>query len=193
MAEASKGTRSGRLQLLLVVVVFGGPLLVAAWLYYGGTGWRPQGTTNHGVLLEPISNVREAATDPDAFEQINEGHWLLLYADPGECDQRCREALYTIRQLRLMLGNDMTRVTRVFLHGPVPPDRVFLDEQHPGLITTTDPGVAKLLAARAPDGPGGGYFLIDPLGNLVMYFAPELDPGDVIEDVERLLRLSRIG
>jgi hypothetical protein len=41
--------------------------------------------------------------------------------------------------------------------------------------------------------PAGGYYLIDPLGNLVMYFRPDIDPADMVDDVKHLLRLSRIG
>ena len=41
--------------------------------------------------------------------------------------------------------------------------------------------------------PAGGYYLIDPLGNLVMYFRPDMNPSDMVDDIKRLLRLSRIG
>mgnify|MGYP003626061973 FL=1 len=34
---------------------------------------------------------------------------------------------------------------------------------------------------------------MDPLGNLVMYFEPGLDPGKMVEDIKRLLKLSSIG
>jgi hypothetical protein len=43
------------------------------------------------------------------------------------------------------------------------------------------------------DLPAGGYYLVDPLGNLVMYFRPDLDPSDMVDDIKHLLRLSRIG
>ena len=32
---------------------------------------------------------------------------------------------------------------------------------------------------------------MDPLGNLVMYFEPEIDPSDMVEDIKRLLKLSQ--
>jgi hypothetical protein len=34
---------------------------------------------------------------------------------------------------------------------------------------------------------------VDPLGNLVMYFPPDLDLRDMVEDIQHLLDLSRIG
>jgi hypothetical protein len=88
----------------------------------------------------------------------------------------------------------MDRVARVFLHGQTPPDTVFLAEEHPGLITIEDSGLAGLLNSRRPaDVPAGGYFLIDPHGNLVMYFRPDLGPAETVDDIKHLLRLSRIG
>ena len=52
-----------------------------------------------------------------------------------------------------------------------------------GLLTTKRP-------AELPD---GGYYLVDPLGNLVMYFRPDMDPSEMVDDIKRLLKLSRIG
>ncbi|MGI9204997.1 MAG: hypothetical protein ACR2Q3_13365, partial [Woeseiaceae bacterium] len=63
-----------------------------------------------------------------------------------------------------------------------------------GLITISDKGLAELLSARRPrDVPDGGIYLIDPLDNLIMYFSPAIEPGDMVDDLKHLLELSRIG
>jgi hypothetical protein len=181
------------LQLLLVALVFLGPLVVAAWLYNQGESHAPSGRTNHGELLEPIINVRTSLSSAGIPEKKNHG-WLLVYANTASCDDPCRSALYTYRQARLMLGKEMDRVRRVFLHGDTLPDTVFLAEEHPGLITIEDSSLDGLLNNKRPaDLPAGGYFLIDPHGNLVMYFRPDLDPAEMVDDIKHLLRLSRIG
>ena len=185
--------RSGRLQLLLIAFAFIGPLLIAAWLYFQGDPLHPAGRTNHGELLEPIINVSDKLPVSPVHRQYD-GAWLLLYANIVACDERCHEALYTLRQSRLMLGKEMDRVRRVFLHGDSPPDTVFLANEHQGLITIEDSRLDSLLKNKKPaDLPAGGYFLIDPLGNLVMYFRPDIDPSDMVDDIKRLLKLSRIG
>lgn len=190
MTEKKQG--SGRLQLLLIALAFLGPLLVAAWLYYGGD-LAPQGRTNHGALLEPIINIGEELPG-SAVVPLYDNAWLLVYADAGPCEDSCREMLYTQRQSRLMLGKEMDRLTRVFLHGDTPPDTVFLAAEHAGLIAIQDAGVHELLGSRKPPAlEAGGYYLIDPLGNLVMYFEPGIDPYDMVDDIKRLLKLSRIG
>jgi hypothetical protein len=93
-----------------------------------------------------------------------------------------------------MLGKEMDRVVRVFLHGETPPDTVFLAEQHEGLAVLRDDSLSELLDGKRPQSlAAGGYFLVDPLGNLVLYFPPDIDPSDMVEDVKRLLKQSRIG
>jgi hypothetical protein len=93
-----------------------------------------------------------------------------------------------------MLGKEMERVKRVFLHGESAPDTVFLAAEHAGLITMKDDDLSKFLNNKKPAALAvGGYFLLDPLGNLVMYFQPEIDPSDMVEDIKRLLKFSQIG
>ena len=93
-----------------------------------------------------------------------------------------------------MLGKDMDRLVRVFLHGDSAPDTVFLADEHVGLITLRDSGFSDLLKNNKPaELSAGGYYLVDPLGNLVMYFRPDIGPGDMVEDIKHLLELSRIG
>lgn len=184
---------AGRVQLFLISLVFFGPLILAAWLYFGGEGFRPESKTNHGQLLEPVINISEALPDA-AINEYNQGHWLLVYSNIGSCDEACEHSLLTLRQSRLMLGKEMDRVLRVFLHGESLPDTVLLADQHAGLISRRDSSLSGLLEEQRPaELAAGGYFLIDPLGNLVMYFRPDLDPKDMVEDIERLLNLSRIG
>ncbi len=181
----------GRLQLALLSLVFFGPLILATWLYFSDSGLTPEGRTNHGALLEPIVNVRESGS---STIERGDGRWLLVYLNEGECEEECEFALYTLRQSRLMLGKEMDRLGRVFLHGDTAPDTVFIADQHAGLISTRDGSLSELLQNKKPaELAAGGFYLIDPLGNLVMYFHPGIDPSDMVEDIKRLLKHSRIG
>lgn len=190
--DSSPG-RGGRLQLILIVLIFAIPLVAATWLYFADSALRPAGTTNHGTLFSPVINLREELPDSPLLAQAG-SRWVLLYQQSGNCDDACRDALYKQRQARLMLGNDMSRVTRILLHGPQAPDTLFLDEEYPGLIALNDSSARQLLIDVHPRGiPADGYYLIDPLGNLVMFFPPDVAPRDLVDDLERLLKLSRIG
>jgi hypothetical protein len=186
-------TRKGRVQLLLVSAVFLGPLALATWLYFGGQGLTPDGRTNHGALLEPIINLTETLPDSPLHAPAD-GRWSLIYVNSAACDEACEYSLYTLRQSRLMLGKEMDRLLRVFLHGDTAPDTVLLADEHQGLITLQDSNLSDLLQNKKPaDLASGGYFLVDPLGNLVLYFRPDMEPSAMVEDIKHLLELSRIG
>ena len=190
----SKPNRSSsRALLLIIAAVFFGPLLFAGWLYYKGELVQPLGRVNHGALLEPVINLADVLPESPLYE-YNSGYWLLTYQKRGDCDEGCRQSLYTTRQLRLMLGKEMDRIRRIFLHGETLPDTVFLADEHKGLISLRDEDLSDILDQKRPNTlAAGGYYLIDPHGNLVMYFHADLDPGDIIDDIKRLLKLSRIG
>jgi hypothetical protein len=192
VAEPAGRQKSARPQLLLIALVFFGPLLVAAWMYYGGH-FGTVGSSNHGALLEPISNLADALPESEVLQK-GHGSWLVLYNDASDCADSCRDALYTMRQGRQMLGKEQSRLLRVFLHGDTPPDTVFIANEHQGLITTQEANLSSLLTNKKPkELPGGGFYLVDPLGNLVMYFRPDMNPSEMVDDIKRLLRLSRIG
>lgn len=185
--------RSARVTLILIAAVFFGPLLLAAWLYYSGYFVQPDSRANNGALLEPIVNLEDSLPD-SALHGTRNDKWQLLYEFAGPCEDECRNGLYTIRQVRLMLGREMDRVGRIFLHDDTPLDTLFLDSEHQGLTTLEEPALKAFLKSKTPAGlDEGGYYLIDPQGNLVLYFEPGLDPRDVVDDIKRLLKLSRIG
>lgn len=199
-------THSGRGTLIGLAALFFLPLLGAFWLYFAG-GWRPSGSTNHGELISP---VRTPAAAPlvqldgtAAPTDLLRGRWTLLYIDDGACaTPQCRDALWTLRQTRLLLAEDMSRVQRVFVAEAGCCDREFLAREHPGLIVLTTPAgdaAARPDAARAwidgfPRTAGEPHvFIIDPLGNLMMRFDLRQNPKGLKSDLEKLLKLSHIG
>ncbi len=197
MTDRNQAKPRGRTKLLLIAAVFLAPLAAAVWLYVANPELAPAGRTNFGTLLQPIVNLDMESglySVPALSTDDTEGRWLLIYTNSEACDDPCRNELYRMRQARLMLGNDMQRVVRVFLHAEIGPDTVWLSEQHAGLITISNERLAAVLTRKRPADAGtGGLFLVDPLGNLVMHFAAGLDPQDMVSDIEHLLELSRIG
>lgn len=193
-----------RLQLLGLIFLFVGPLTVAAWLYYGDSGWRPGGSTSHGDLMQPAVPLPDvalrgpdgSALDTDALR----GKWTLVYVGAGSCPDACKEALYNLRQVRLALGKEMDRVQRLFLYDGACCDADFFAAQHPDLLLATADDEARetLLAVFpvfdgvAPEAAGRSY-LVDPLGNLMMSYSATTEPKGVLKDLKRLLRLSHIG
>jgi cytochrome oxidase Cu insertion factor (SCO1/SenC/PrrC family) len=173
------------------------PLLLSFWLYYG-VRWRPLGTTNHGDLIAPVRPLPDI-TLPDvdgmAHSHLFRGKWTLVYVGDGACDAHCRTTLIFMRQTRLSLNNEMTRVQRVLLASGHCCDQAYLAAAHPGLIAIdASQAVAQPLLARFPaDGRSEALYVVDPLGNLMMRYDARLPPKGLLEDLKRLLQLSHIG
>jgi hypothetical protein len=179
--------------LLAIAAVFTVPLALAAWMYYFDASLVPTSATNKGILLLPIVSLRDELAD-SALHDAQSKQWLMLYASRGRCADECDQALLRLRQSRLMLGKDMQRVGRVLLRSESTPDTVTVSEQYAGVIIISDKGLMQLLEEKRPkELRRGGCYLIDPLGNLVMYFPPDLDPKEMVGDIKHLLKLSHIG
>jgi cytochrome oxidase Cu insertion factor (SCO1/SenC/PrrC family) len=194
--------RRSRAQIWILVAVFFAPLALAFLLYYGSGGWRPAGSTNHGELISPPRPLPDVALPTPGGAALAaetwHGKWTLLYVGDGRCDGRCRAALTLMRQTRLALNKDMTRVQRVFLATGNCCDRAYLDAEHPGLaLALADNAAGAQLLAAFPDAQPatqGFIYIIDPLGNLMMRHLPEPPPAEgLLEDLRKLLKLSHIG
>lgn len=174
------------------------PLLLSFWMYYGNA-WRPATRTNHGELIEPVralpgAELREANGAVAPANLFSE-KWALAYIGNGACDETCRHALHFMRQTRLSLNNEMTRVARVFLATGTCCDRELLEREHPGLviIDATGPEARDLVNAFPTTDQPHSLFIVDPLGNLVMRYDTRDDPKGLLTDLKKLLKLSHIG
>lgn len=203
MTTEPVATPRSRRPFYWVLLLFFTPLIAAFVVYYG-LGWRPSGMTNKGQLISPaiplpevaLSTPDGASTDPKFLTR----KWTLMYVDAGECAQRCRDALLVTRQVRLLLGKDMTRVQRVFLYSGPCCDEGYFGAEQQGLVRASldnDAG-AQLLGSfpRFDAGPvlqAQRIYIVDPLGNLMMSYKPHADARDVLSDIKKLLSLSHIG
>lgn len=201
--------RRQRRALIGLALLFFAPLGLAFFLYYG-VGWRPGGRVNHGELIDPprpLPAVALPRVDPNGgaaaprltVPDFLAHKWTLLYWGAGACSQRCKTDLYNTRQVRIALDRDTDRVQRVFVAQGECCDLEFLRLQHPDLITVREtPEAAPLLAQlrlSPADDPAteDRVYLIDPLGNLMMFYAPDTKPKGMLEDLKRLLGLSHVG
>jgi hypothetical protein len=201
MSTPAPVARPKRGTLLVLALLFFTPLLLAFVMYYG-SGWRPAGRTNHGVLIEPARPLPQVALPQlastaaaAAAADVLIGKWSLVYVGAGDCDVDCRDTLYFMRQTHFGLANLIPRVQRVFLVSAVCCDREFLAHEQPGLITLNADGAAgaPLLAQFPPERRASTIFVVDPRGNLMMRYDAHEDPKGLRNDLKKLLALSHIG
>ena len=208
MSTATGELRARNLRTLAALAaLFLLPLVIAFWMYYA-SGWRPAARVNHGVLITPMRPLplvqlpRVSLAAPGAQMRGDSAatapfrhRWSLVYVGAGSCDEPCRHALYVMRQTRLSLNNDMTRIDRVFLVTSDCCARALLGPEHAGLIVldATGPEAMRLRCEFPTAGREQLLFIVDPLGNLIMSYDARQNPHGLLADLEKLLRLSHIG
>ncbi|TAK92369.1 MAG: cytochrome C oxidase subunit I [Burkholderiaceae bacterium] len=192
--------KAARWKLLLVFLICAAPVIAALLAYYV---WPPQGgQTNYGTLIEPQRPVPDAGVlrlthlDGRSFDlHALRGRWVMLYASPADCDQRCKDTLFAMRQIRLMNGKERDRIERVWLMLDEVPVSTELIREYDGMwmLRASVEELQKFLPLpAAPDAALPDHvWLIDPLGNLMMRFPKDADPKRMHKDLAKLLYTTK--
>ena len=189
-------TRSGRLKMLLVLLICAAPV-VASYLTYFVI--RPQARTNYGTLITPTRSLPELGLhrlDGTAVASASlKGQWLLVVVGPSHCDAACDKRLFMQRQLREMLGRDADRVDKLWLltdDAPLAPALLAAVQAAPAVtVLRADAGaVAHWLQPETGHALEEHLYIVDPMGEWMMRMPANPVPAKVKRDLDRLLRAS---
>lgn len=178
-----------KLQMLVILLT---PLLVMAsstLLYF--SGWlTPDERVNKGILLTPVLQLDDLGLD---LETVNPGRLWLMVQTSANCSTDCEQQVYLQRQTHVALGKNEPRMKRLLLsnsRGLAP-----LTEQYPGLEVYPLTTVSDTFREQVPGqfSQQNFVFIVDPLGNIPLYFTPANTFNDQLDDLKKLLKLSTIG
>ena len=205
-AARQQGFLTSRQALVLLGLIFMAPAFVAWVMHHSSDeGWKPQETTNRGNLVHPARPLEMPAdmvSDGMSLQDYLQGRWTLLYIGDAGCDETCRDNLYKIRQVRIAQNENMKRVQTLFLlHADSLPDKLggFLAQEHKDMAVAllTDAHTAAItpqfLIDDTPVMASQRVYIVDPLGNLMMYYQPDADARGMLKDLQKLLKFSKIG
>ena len=195
--------RLSRLKLIGIFAAFAGPLLIASVLYFGQSWFEFSTTTERGHLLssgqildsENFRLIKDNQTTDVNDMPLLDGRWLLLFHGTSVCDLHCQASLFKMRQARLVLGRDAARVRTVYLLADAQQSDPELNQlllQYPALSMYRIEDTAGV-SAQAPEFRQNQVYIVDPFGNLVMFYLPDAYSRDIIKDFKRLLKASKIG
>jgi hypothetical protein len=192
-------TRS-RAVIVLITLMFVVPFGLA-W-YYARHPELIEGTSNYGALIVP---VRQAGPDQMLARPVSrsanlpeiKGRWVLLHVPVGPCGRSCAETLHKTHQARLMLNKEVLRVRRLLLL-PAGASTAELDpilQQDEDLLAAVAPESLRQTLTEALGKPPSDetVVLMDPLGNLVLWYDAGFDPYKLVKDLKHLLKASQIG
>ncbi|GAB4398079.1 MAG: cytochrome c oxidase subunit I [Rhodoferax sp.] len=194
------GQATGRWKLLALVLAFSLPIWVAYFVLYVV---KPQGQASFGQLIQPVQPMPDGATVHDVQRKSEllldalKGQWLLVKVDSGACAASCQSGLVLTRQLRLMLGQNMDRIDWVWLidDDQIPEDGLLFNVKRDKAwtIRTTADVAAAWLPAQGAGQRHQRVYVVDPMGNAMMFFPLPLDRSTAARakhDLEHLLRSS---
>src|SRR5579863_7820794 len=152
-------------QFFILLFIFALPVMASWFLFHYHEHFQMK-TLNRGTLLNSPIDVNYLALEN------NPKKWRVLYI----CDSACEEIHDQLTQVKKALGKDSDRVSILLMNNKL----------------------EKLKNAFAQQGKqdfaiNHKIYLIDPLGNLFMYYPDDTDPMNILKDLKRVLEVSQIG
>lgn len=183
-----------------MIAIFAAPVL-AAWFLYFNPEYLPRGRSNLGELITPVVPLpadlalvtpRGAALDREALA----GKWTLVYLAGGGCSDACQVRLRDMRQIRLALGDGSLSTERLLILTDASAQAAGADlaQQFSGMqVALTDAvGGGRLLQLLGQgEAALGRLYVLDPMGNLMMRYAPDAPAKDTLTDMGRLIKASK--
>jgi len=177
--------------MLTFAAVFLIPVLLAKLALENG--WFNQAATNKGQLLSPPLDATSIGI------RQSEPKWKLVYVLPEICDQTCENALYSIIQVRSALGKESDRAEAVVITHEKSDNKQLTmlgDNQNVRLLSSDLQSVKQVFKDNTLE----GIFISDTLDNVILRYPLQSDPKksvldsrDILSDMRKVLKLSRIG
>jgi len=192
--KAALTTNRRKLVFLFSIAIV--PMFVAYGLFFYFPDLIPASTTNEGVLIQPpLSGVTLGLTEP-----VDEpgGVWTMLIPVSAACGEQCQQRLYLSRQIKIGLGKDADRIERIALLSVEPSAELsaLLTAEHGDLTAQvySSQALQSALQGRLPGATAAEYLLLmDPNGNIMMFYAFEKIGAPLRKDIKHLLKISNIG
>jgi len=194
--RAAQAGRNARWKLLALLLVCASPVIASYFTYYV---LRPEGRRNFGALIDPQRPMPALATT-DLQGHVGtladlKQQWLLVSVAPAGCAQDCQQRLYLQRQMRESLGKDKDRVDWVWLvnDAATVPEPLLAGVAAAQVRRVDATALAGWLAPQPGHALEEHLYVVDPMGNWMMRFPPNLDAQGASRakrDLQNLLRAS---
>jgi hypothetical protein len=165
--------KNNRTKLVLLLAVFIVPMVMSWILFYFRADLHFK-TTNHGTLVSPAQYSQDLALPAQQAKQ-----WQIVYV-PAGCGNV--KQMFLLHQLRLVLGKD---AKRVMLTAVLDKQCANVDAHDFRKVVFTDAQYSHLQKDK--------IYLVDPIGNLFMYYSSDTDPMNILKDMQKVLEVSQIG
>ncbi len=156
-----------------VLLIFILPMLISWGLYYFHDHFHFK-TLNHGTIINPPLKVIDLYSD---LQNGTNKVWRIIQVENEFCDQTCEKTHYQLTQLQKALGKDGKRTQVILITDATRLTKLnfSFDQKFKNFVV-----INKI-------------YLVDPLGNLFMYYPDSTNPMNILKDLKKVLGVSQIG
>jgi len=177
-----------RLYLLLIFLSFLGPLLLATMMYKYSYYIPIAPPKSYGNLIDPVITINK---NEDFNNILINKKWTFMYLYENKtCDLICEATLYTMHQVRESIGREKQRISNLLII-----NKNFINEDNKKIISKYNK--IKLLEIINYNFfqklKKNHLYIIDPLGNIFMYYDKDFNAKGLKKDIKKILKISRIG
>lgn len=192
--SSNQQSKTSKLTLLLLLVFFAFPIVIVVTMHQ--LNIHPKGSS-HGQLFSPSIpiNIPTDLTTKKGLVVDNKfwgSRWNMIYIS-AECNKTCETRVHEVRQIHMSLAKEIERVQRVL----VTPKANFevLQNNYPDLQVLKDSTAMTQFSEQLSQQSKAnqGLYLVDPLGNLVMYYKDDIPAKLIRADLLKLLKFSWAG
>jgi hypothetical protein len=180
----------------LLLIIFLTPLIAAVILYNKNPLWLHQKTVNKGTLISSSLNLQQIKLiSHKAPLHSLSGTWFLFYLTESPCQKHCQRNLHRMRQITLALGKNRYRVKYglILAKEKSLTGQSFINNDANLYFTISKPELKNFFSTLKIKHPTNAYYLADPFGKIILYYASDA-PGEALyQDLTRLLTISTTG
>lgn len=206
--------------VLIMLLLFALPYVISWYYLFSDEPVIEISPSNKGVLISPMRALDNLGFDylVSQYQQGGEsadeetaaiiesgsttvsqwqGSWTMVTVIDSACEDACQKTLFNMGQVRRAMGVGRDQVKRVALvtdTAQVDTIRQRVTE-YPGTLFMMSPrtSVDRLLSQLGGAMPSmtHGVFLVDPFGNFMMAYTPEMPAKYLLDDLERLFKVNK--
>ena len=169
----------GKTKLLSIIFVFLSPFIFA-YYYFINDATSTRGTTNYGTFLQ------EQITIENVIDFDNE-HWSLVQLISNDCDVKCQDNIYMLRQVNTALGKDMNRLRRyIIFENNIQKNNVYIKNYPKVIVLDNSEKLYNKLSKMEER-----IFIAAPFGNIILGYKKDFLPKGLLKDIKKLLKYSK--
>lgn len=177
-----------RITIILTVLFFTAPVVVAYLLSSGLINYQPEETKNNGHFISPLVKLSDH-TDKNWANALN-GHWTLIRRVPEVCVNQCIDLENDLHKYRLSLGHRAEKLNLMLIadgfNSEMPDPFPHIKKVAIGENDVLQNVFEQLSSESLQD--GHGMYVVAPEGFLMMAFTPDNTSTQIIRDLSLLVK-----